>query len=320
MKHSPSSLERFQYVAREYTQDDEQEDEEDAEAELQVEEQPEDEEERDEDAALKEHKPWGETRHYCPVALKEQGVLWPGNPDLAGKYREKVYQFSTQGAKEKFIREPKIYLPGDSRIQLPPQRLLMLGARGAGKTERGRTLAKELGIFHIDFRERLQEMIIDKTGKRIDEEDDDEEGDSKSPKPVLTEQEEEIKSYLADDKPLPEQLLISIVKPWWDEEPFKSTGFVLEGCPHNPEETHAMAGAGLFCDLAVMLTVQEKDVINRLLPGRVARWKAKRDERVAKRAKERKERIKVKVWREADVIHVVIIDVNGTFLCVGKGT
>ena len=157
------SSERFQYIAREYTQDDEQEDEEDAEAELQMDETPEEEEEeRDNEAALRDHKPWGETRHYCPVALKEQAVLWPGNPELACKYREKVYQFSTQAAKERFILEPKMYLPSDEPIHLPPQRLMILGAKGAGKTERGRALAKELGIFHIDFRECLQEMIIEK--------------------------------------------------------------------------------------------------------------------------------------------------------------
>jgi adenylate/nucleoside-diphosphate kinase len=43
----------------------------------------------------------------------------------------------------------------------------MLGPRGAGKTLHGRDLAKKLGLFHIQFRERLQELVISKTKKRV---------------------------------------------------------------------------------------------------------------------------------------------------------
>lgn len=63
-------------------------------------------------------------------------------------------------------------------FQAPPVRLLILGPRGAGKTLHGRHLAKKLGLFHISFRERLQELIIAKTKKKIGpefEEDNEEE-------------------------------------------------------------------------------------------------------------------------------------------------
>ena len=42
-----------------------------------------------------------------------------------------------------------------------------MGPRGAGKTLHGRTLAKKLGLFHIQFREYLQELVIAKTKKRV---------------------------------------------------------------------------------------------------------------------------------------------------------
>lgn len=38
--------------------------------------------EDDEDSAHK-RKPWGETFHFCPVALNDMGVLWPGNQETA---------------------------------------------------------------------------------------------------------------------------------------------------------------------------------------------------------------------------------------------
>ncbi len=67
-------------------------------------------------------------------------------------------------------------------------RLIILGAKGSGKTVVGRELAKKFGVFHISFKDRLQELIIAKTKKRIgpdypedvEEEDDlDENGNEK---------------------------------------------------------------------------------------------------------------------------------------------
>lgn len=52
-------------------------------------------------------------------------------------------------------------------VQPPAIRLLILGPRGAGKSLHGRTLAKKLGLFHIQFREYLQELVIAKTKKRV---------------------------------------------------------------------------------------------------------------------------------------------------------
>lgn len=52
-------------------------------------------------------------------------------------------------------------------FQTPPTRLLILGPKGSGKSLHARQLARKLGLFHIQFRERLQELIIAKTKKKI---------------------------------------------------------------------------------------------------------------------------------------------------------
>ena len=39
--------------------------------------------EEDNEALALKRKPWGETHHFCPVALNDKGVLWPGNPETA---------------------------------------------------------------------------------------------------------------------------------------------------------------------------------------------------------------------------------------------
>ena len=54
-------------------------------------------------------KQFGDTKHFCPVAYKENYVLWPGNPEIGAKYREKVYYFSSTEARDKFISEPTLY-------------------------------------------------------------------------------------------------------------------------------------------------------------------------------------------------------------------
>ena len=61
-------------------------------------------------------KPLGDTNYYCPVALKETFMLWPGNPEIAARYREKLYYFSSEEAREKFLDQPEQYLPQDKPL------------------------------------------------------------------------------------------------------------------------------------------------------------------------------------------------------------
>ena len=46
--------------------------------------------EDNEDLAHK-RKPWGDTLHFCPVALTESGVLWPGSQETAVKLALYIY-------------------------------------------------------------------------------------------------------------------------------------------------------------------------------------------------------------------------------------
>ena len=38
------------------------------------------------EAAARKKKPWGDTAHFCPVALREQNMLWPGSEEYALRY------------------------------------------------------------------------------------------------------------------------------------------------------------------------------------------------------------------------------------------
>lgn len=45
--------------------------------------------------------------------------------------------------------------------------MCLLGTHGAGKTTCARQIAEKLGIFHIQFEEYLQELILPKTKEKV---------------------------------------------------------------------------------------------------------------------------------------------------------
>jgi hypothetical protein len=67
---------------------------------------------------------------------------------------------------------------------VPAPRLLILGPRGSGKSAQARPLAQKLDVFHIKFRDRLQELIIGKVKKPVgpeyeEDKSDDEDTDTR---------------------------------------------------------------------------------------------------------------------------------------------
>ncbi|XP_039770688.1 adenylate kinase 9 isoform X2 [Ornithorhynchus anatinus] len=270
-------------------------------AEEEVEEEEQEEGEEDDEEKLKEKKRhMGDSKHFCPVSLKENFILHPGLPDCGAKYREKTYYFSNPEAREKFLDDPEEYVAHDEPLKCPPLRVCLLGPHGAGKTVCGRWLAEKLGIFHIQFEEYLQEKIMAKTEKRVGpefdeeaEEDlaaaqelediaaranfkiDDKTENKQVRELILTDEEEVIKANLTDSEPLPPEVLDLIVSEWWLVEPIRSTGFVLDGFPRTAEEAQFLAEHGLCPDAAVVLQVEEGDVSARLLPSALQKWKDK---------------------------------------------
>ena len=95
-------------------------------------------EEEESENLSKKRKPWGDSSFYCPVALKEQGVLWPGTEEYALRYvcmyifycsvviqwictiryRERLFYFSSEEAKQKFATNPSSYLATDVPLEV----------------------------------------------------------------------------------------------------------------------------------------------------------------------------------------------------------
>uniref|UniRef100_A0A8C5WHZ4 Adenylate kinase 9 n=1 Tax=Leptobrachium leishanense TaxID=445787 RepID=A0A8C5WHZ4_9ANUR len=322
LQEAITSMEKpFNYKGWAMTSQDFDEEAEDLQAELEAEEQGEEEEEEsgneeeeeDEDIVNERKRHHGDSKHFCPVSLKDNSILHPGDMENAVIYREKIYYCSSPEAKNKFLKDPENYVAHGEPLKAPPLRVFLLGTNGAGKTLNGRWLAEKLSIFHIQFKERLQEIMLSKLEKKIgpefeedhtEEDPADQDGlyglDSNSSEAsqqtdvmkteeevVLTEEEEAVRSYLADSEPLPLELLDQIVPEWWTKEPFRSTGFILDGFPSTVDEIQYVGESGLFPDIAVFLEVEENDVCDRLLPPRMEKWRESR-----RKKEDRKRKIK----------------------------
>lgn len=93
---------------------DQDEEEEDADAE----EEEDDDEEGGDPFTRERKKLFGDTKYYCPVMLKENNVLVPGLSDVAAKYRERTYFFSSIEARDKFLDNPDLFLSEDQPIKV----------------------------------------------------------------------------------------------------------------------------------------------------------------------------------------------------------
>ncbi|XP_074189510.1 adenylate kinase 9 isoform X2 [Rhinolophus sinicus] len=312
----------FQYTGWELSLEDFEEETEDYQAEIEADEElgEEDEEEEENEERVKEKKRHlGDTKHFCPVVLKENFILQPGNVEEAAKYREKIYYFSNPEAKEKFLEHPQEYVAHNEPLKAPPLRICLLGPHGSGKTVCGRHLAEKLGVFHIQFEEFLQEKLMLKTEKKIGpefEEDAEEEQigkqeleelafqanvtiekeHTKKPPPEVkfTEEEEAIRLNLMENELLPPEILEAILSEWWFKEPICSTGFILDGFPRSPDEVQFLGEHGFFPDAAVFIQVEDQDVSDRLLPPLIEKWKLKQKKKLDRKnlIKEMKAKIK----------------------------
>ncbi|XP_063757950.1 adenylate kinase 9 [Eleginops maclovinus] len=264
-------------------------------------------EDEDEQADTTIKRLLGDSLHFCPVALKNSNMLLPCTDEIAAKYREKTFYFSSQEARDYFLQNPSYFVQQTSPLKPPALRIFLLGTRGSGKTSNGEWLAQQLGIFHIQFREHLQMLIKAKTKKHVlyaDESESSEESEDLEAlieeargeqekkteetsinendieqEMVLTEEEKAIKAYLSEGDPLPLQILDTVIAPYWKQEPYKSTGFILEGFPYDSDEVQYMSQRRLFPDLVIIMSVDVTDVQNRLLPTYLESWRERRDRR-----------------------------------------
>lgn len=88
----------------------------------------------------------------------------------------------------------------------------------------------------------------------------------------------------------------------------------MEGFPQSGEELRYLCSQGLFPDATVILEIEEDDVINRLLPGKMDIWRRKMDKKITKR-KQAREKVLTEWVRIKCSIRMCIYHVNIVCTC-----
>lgn len=164
------------------------------------------------------------------------------------RYRNVWYEMASEQCRQAFFKDPKAYVPGDEPLAPPPPRFFLLGPSHSGKTVSGRRIARRHRLFHISFNERLKEISQTPTSPFYDA--------------CLA---------LFDDKvELDAQTVVGIIEPYWKEEPYRSSGFVLEGFPRNEDDARLAIEVGLFPDAVVLFSMDTEIGVKRILPKLVS--------------------------------------------------
>ena len=69
----------------------------------------------------------------------------------------------------------------------------------------------------------------------------------------------------------------------------------MEGFPRTAEEARYLAEAGFYPDCVINFAAEENDIVDRLLPPLLNKWKIKRDKRLAKKQRQLEIKLKKRV-------------------------
>lgn len=76
---------------------------------------------------------------------------------------------------------------------------------------------------------------------------------------------------------------------------YRSKGFILEGFPRNPDEARYLAANGCFPDGVIVLNVQDSNILERVMPPVLERWRKKRANDLARQERKRNAQLKFRV-------------------------
>jgi adenylate/nucleoside-diphosphate kinase len=202
---------------------------------------------------------YGDYGPYCPVSLVDHNLLRPGFGDSAARFEGRIYRFASPDFRTIFATNPAKYVT-DRLPVAPPLRVIVIGYNSSGKSTQARKLARRLRCFHISYPERLREFALTSS----------------------TAHTEEIKLHLSDPKEnaLSPEAAVSAVAAFWNEEPYRSRGFILEGFPRNAAETKALLDSLFFADVVINLSISEETSEKRQLPKAIALFEKKRNEQI----------------------------------------
>lgn len=77
--------------------------------------------------------------------------------------------------------------------------------------------------------------------------------------------------------------------------PIRSTGFILDGFPRTLDEAQYLSERGVCPEVAVYIQVEESDVLDRLFPPRLKKWKERQYKKLENKKKLKDLKAKIRV-------------------------
>ncbi|XP_059054415.1 adenylate kinase 9 [Achroia grisella] len=235
-----------------------------------------------------------ETNIYCPIAYHKYGTLWEGKSEFSIKYDNKIYYFCNEESLELFQKDITTYQHyNDPFKRLPPLRICIIGSIGSGKTTVSKCIARELGLIHLDFSEIVHEYLIPKHYKKVGRQFEnsftdmpiDEEGvlefqmgeENENLASDILSNEMELRrmvyNYFEKGTPIMSLLMQKLIKKIWFDDPYRVTGFVLDGYPRLPADVHDMIACFCIPDLIIELESNSETMLQRMSPHMFRTWK-----------------------------------------------
>ncbi|XP_060800387.1 adenylate kinase 9-like [Amyelois transitella] len=236
----------------------------------------------------------GETNIYCPITYHKYHILWEGKMEFSIKCDNKTNYFSKEECLNEFQNDVTRYQFYNFPFKhLPALKICVIGCIGSGKTTISKYIAKELGLLHLNFSEVINNYLMPRHIKKVGRQHEnaftdtpiDEEGvvdfqmgeeNENLISEILgneTELRRMVYNYVERGTSLLPVLMQKLIKKLWFEEPFMSTGFVLDGFPRLPSEVEDMMTCFCIPDLVIQLDSDVEIALKRISPIMFKNWK-----------------------------------------------
>lgn len=210
-----------------------------------------------------QERKFGNALYYCPVTLTENFVLWKGREEFAVNYNAETYLLSSKADMDKFIEDPVKFLPCGYPFRVPPPRICVSGGSGSCKTHLSKLLAQNYGLAYLSFENILKNLYhVDNKSTLFE---------LASNSSIAT-----LRAYLNSEAALPSNILANL-KMYWNDEPFKSVGFVFDDFPKTHYDIEYMVENKLIPDLIIYPEADETYLKTKILDSYMKTWQEEQE-------------------------------------------
>ena len=162
--------------------------------------------------------------------------------EAVARRNPQIVQQSTVWGFGRPLWDPSVRTPGEA-----PLRIMLLGPAASGKSSQADRLCAEYGLPYINVGQLLRSAVYD------------------TPTPVGRRAQE----YLNRSRPLPDELMLELLRERITAPDCRQRGWLLDGFPHTAKQADSLAGYGIVPDKVVFFSGKHSSMMARALTRRL---------------------------------------------------